>query len=157
MVTVTLTECVKIGDEDCLYLNVFTPEKPQVGKQLPVMVWIHGGGFANGCGNQEWYGPDYLVPKGVILVSINYRLAAFGFLSFANTECPGNFGLKDQSLGLKWVQQNISAFGGDPNNVTIFGESAGSASVHYQVLSPLSRGLFQKAIAQSACSINPFA
>lgn len=121
------------------------------------MVWIHGGGFSNGSGNFEWYGPDYLVPKGVILVGINYRLGALGFLSFKNNECSGNFGLKDQALALKWVQQNIQAFGGNPKNVTIFGESAGSTSCTYQMLSPLSRGLFQRAICQSGAALNNIA
>lgn len=135
--------------EDCLYLNVFTPAPCDDKNKLPVMVWIHGGGFTCGNGNRSMYGPDYLVPKGVIQVNINYRLGPFGFLSLNTPEYAGNNGLKDQNLGLRWVQENIAAFGGDPNNVTIFGESAGAASVQYHTLSPLSRGLFHRAIALS--------
>lgn len=146
-------ELLPDSSEDCLYVNVYTPQVPNNNQKLPVMAWIHGGGFTFGTGNRDSYGPDYIVPNGVILVSISYRIGAFGFLSLQTEECPGNYGLKDQSLALKWIQNNIAAFGGDPGNVTLFGESAGAASVQYQMLSPLSRGLFHKAIAQSGSAL----
>ncbi|XP_051172598.1 juvenile hormone esterase-like isoform X4 [Leptopilina boulardi] len=120
------------------------------------MVWIYGGGFINGSGNVDFYRPDYFMQHDVVFVSFNYRLGMLGFLNMDMEDCSGNQGLKDQVLALKWVQKNIGAFGGDKNNVTIFGESAGSASVHYLCISPLSKGLFHKAIAQSGVVINPF-
>nr|AHJ81345.1 carboxylesterase [Locusta migratoria] len=138
------------GAEDCLYLNVFTPElKP--AEPLPVMFWIHGGGWIDGSG--IGYGPDFLLNHDVVLVTINYRLGPLGFLSTEDAAAPGNFGLKDQTAALRWVRENIAAFGGDPSSVTIFGESAGGASVHYHMLSPLSRGLFHRAISQSGVSL----
>ncbi|XP_049311515.1 juvenile hormone esterase-like [Bactrocera dorsalis] len=146
-----------VGSEDCLYLNVYTPEKPRTSKPLPVMVNIHGGGFISGSGVSSYYAPDYLLDHDIILVSGNYRLGTLGFLSTETLDCPGNFGLKDQSLILRWVQQNIAAFGGDPNSVTIFGNSAGGASVTYQLVSSLSEGLFHKAIVQSGSYYNPWA
>jgi para-nitrobenzyl esterase len=139
--------------EDCLRLNVWAPVKP--GK-YPVMVWIHGGGFHGGSGSQM--GPDAgnsIVAQGVILVSINYRLGVLGFFAHPelSAESPdkgsGNQGVLDQIAALKWVQRNIAAFGGDPANVTIFGESAGGASVGLLTLSPAAKGLFQRAIAES--------
>nr|AME15818.1 carboxylesterase [Bactrocera dorsalis] len=145
-----------VGSEDCLYLNVYTPEKPRTSKPLPVMVNIHGGGFISGSGVSSYYAPDYLLDHDIILVSGNYRLGTLGFLSTETLDCPGNFGLKDQSLILRWVQQNIAAFGGDPNSVTIFGNSAGGASVTYQLVSSLSEGLFHKAIVQSGSYYNPW-
>ncbi|GLG95971.1 Carboxylic ester hydrolase [Gryllus bimaculatus] len=147
-----------IGQEDCLYLHVYTPQLPSAGAVLkPVMVWIHGGGFTNGTGNPDMYGPEYLVDADIVLVAINYRVGILGFLSLDNESAPGNMGLKDQVAALHWVKENIAAFGGDPNNVTIFGESAGGASVHYLMLSPLTKGLFHKVIAQSGCALNPWA
>ncbi|XP_026299635.1 bile salt-activated lipase isoform X2 [Apis mellifera] len=121
------------------------------------MVWIHGGAFMVGSGNDDIYGPDYLMRKDIVLVKINYRLGVLGFLNLEHEIAPGNQGLKDQVMALKWVQENISSFGGDPNNVTIFGESAGGGSVHYLTISPLAQGLFHKAIAQSGVAINPWA
>ncbi|XP_026318750.1 esterase B1-like [Hyposmocoma kahamanoa] len=140
------------GSEDCLYLNVYTPNiKPD--KPLPVMFWIHGGGFYWGSGNDDFYGPDFLVRQEVILVTINYRLEVVGFLCLGTEDVPGNAGMKDQVAALKWVNKNISNFGGDPNNVTIFGESAGGASVGFHLISPMSKGLFKRAILQSGvCS-----
>ncbi|XP_022828109.1 liver carboxylesterase B-1-like [Spodoptera litura] len=136
------------GSEDCLFLNVYTPElKPQ--NPLPVMFFIHGGGFYSGSGNDDMYGPEFLVRQGVILVTINYRLEVLGFLCLDTEEVPGNAGMKDQVAALQWVNKNISNFGGDPNNITIFGESAGGASVGYHLVSPLTKGLFQRAICQS--------
>ncbi|XP_052867374.1 juvenile hormone esterase [Anopheles cruzii] len=146
------------GNEDCLFLNVYSPELP-VGEdnpQLPVMVWIHGGAFSFGSGNAFLYGPDYLVPNGVVLVTFNYRLGPLGFLSVGR-DAPGNAGLKDQVLALRWVQDNIAAFGGNPNDVTIFGQSAGSVSVQLLTLAPIAKGLFHKAIAQSGSVLNPWA
>ncbi|XP_012287397.1 esterase FE4-like [Orussus abietinus] len=134
------------GDEDCLYLNVYTTS---LDEKRPVMVWIHGGGFTGGSGNETFVGPDYLIKENVILVTFNYRLGVLGFLNLDHKLAPGNQGLKDQVAALSWVKENIPAFGGDPENVTIFGESAGGASVHYLTLSPLAKGLFHKAIMQS--------
>ncbi|XP_043593211.1 juvenile hormone esterase-like [Bombus pyrosoma] len=145
-----------VGDDDCLYLNVYRPMKPTSTK-MSVMVWIHGGAFMMGSGNDEYYGPVYFMRKDVILVTINYRLGVLGFLNLEHEVAPGNQGLKDQVMALKWVQENICNFGGDPNNVTIFGESAGASSVHYLTLSPLAHGLFHKAIIQSGAALNPWA
>lgn len=114
-------------DEDCLFLNVHTRS---LGNNLPVMFWIHGGSFSGGNGNAWTYGPDHLIDDGVVLVTINYRLGALGFLSTEDSNAPGNYGMKDMIQALKWVRNNIRAFGGDPDNVTIFGESAGGAAVH---------------------------
>lgn len=121
------------------------------------MVWIHGGGFVFGDGSPMLFGPENLVANSVIMVSMNYRLGALGFLSLGTEDIPGNAGLKDQTLALKWVQTNIHYFGGDPDKVTIFGESAGGASVQYHMLSPMSKGLFRGAIMQSGSSNNPWA
>nr|AJN91206.1 carboxylesterase [Cnaphalocrocis medinalis] len=139
------------GSEDCLYLNVYSPDlRPD--QPLPVMVWIHGGGFMSGSGNDDLYGPEFLIRQGVILVTFNYRLEVLGFLCLDSEEVPGNVGMKDQVAALKWVQKNIASFGGDPENVTIFGESAGGASVCGHLLSPMSKGLFKRAIAQSGAT-----
>lgn len=147
------------GNEDCLFLNVYTPKLPDsdTNSKLPVLFWIHGGGFQFGNGNAFLYGPDYLIPENIILVTINYRLGALGFLNTGTPDAPGNAGLKDQVLALKWVRDNIKSFGGDPNAVTIAGQSAGSASVHYLLLSPMAKGLFKRAIAQSGVALNPWA
>lgn len=143
-----LTDKFILGSEDCLYLNVYTKDlKPKA--PLPVMVFIHGGGYKSGSGNDSRYGPDFLVDHGVILVTLNYRLEALGFLCLDTEEVPGNAGLKDQVAAFKWVKENIRNFGGDSENVTIFGESAGGASTVYHLLSPLSKGLFKKAISMS--------
>lgn len=141
-------------NEDCLFLNIYTKS---LTDNLPVMVWIHGGSFSGGSGNSLVYGPDYLVDDGVMVVSINYRLGPLGFLSTGDNNAPGNYGLKDAVLALKWIQDNIARFGGDPNRVTIFGESAGGAFVHYLILSPSARGLFNRAISQSGSALNPWA
>jgi para-nitrobenzyl esterase len=134
--------------EDCLYLNVFTPS---AGGLHPVMVWIHGGALVTGESND--YDPTGLVEDGVTVVTINYRLGALGFLAHpaladANGQS-GDYGLMDQQAALRWVRRNIAGFGGDPHNVTIFGESAGGLSVLSQVASPQARGLFERAIAES--------
>ncbi|XP_049861359.1 fatty acyl-CoA hydrolase precursor, medium chain-like isoform X4 [Schistocerca gregaria] len=142
------------GSEDCLYLNVFTPElRPK--ELLPVMVWIHGGGFMEGSATTYEYG--YLMDYDVVVVAINYRLGPLGFLSTGDEASPGNYGFKDQVAALRWVKENIEAFGGDPGSVTIFGESAGGASTHYLMLSPLAKGLFHRSISQSGVALSPWA
>ncbi|VVC93855.1 unnamed protein product [Leptidea sinapis] len=135
------------GNEDCLYLNVYTPTCTPI--KLPVMVYIHGGAFRIGDGNSDRYGPVFLLKHNVILVTINYRLEILGFLCLDSKDIPGNAGMKDQVAALRWVQKNIRNFGGDPDNVTIFGESAGGASVSFHLVSPMSKGLFKRAIMQS--------
>ena len=145
----------EFGDEDCLFLNVYTPG-PKTGQKsghgLPVMVWIHGGNLTFWSGGL--FDPTPLVEKGgVIVVTINYRLGVLGFLAHPSLDAEGhlnaNYGLMDQQFALKWVRRNIAAFGGDPGQVTIFGESAGGLSVYSQLASPTAAGLFQRAIAES--------
>ncbi|KAL7646027.1 UNVERIFIED_CONTAM: hypothetical protein RMT77_002928 [Armadillidium vulgare] len=143
------------GKEDCLRLNVYTKVPNQQNKKLPVMVFIHGGAFVLGSANE--YQPYILMNEDIVLVVIQYRVGIFGFLSTEDSVMPGNMGLKDQQLALKWVKGNIESFGGDSNSITIFGESAGGASVHYQVLSPGSKGLFNRAIIQSGTALCPWA
>lgn len=123
------------------------------------MVWIHGGGFVYGSGSTAFYGPEYFMTSDVVLVTINYRLGLLGFLALDDQTLgvSGNAGMKDQVMALRWVQENIQTFGGDPKNVTIFGESAGSASVHALILSPMAKGLFHRAIMQSGCVLNAWA
>ncbi|XP_033229045.1 esterase E4-like [Belonocnema kinseyi] len=147
-----------VGKEDCLYLNVYTPNQNLASTQdlLPVMVWIHGGAFNSGNSSSTGYGPDYLLDKDVIFVSLNYRLGILGFLSTGDLEAPGNFGLKDQVLALKWVQKNIRAFGGNPERVTIFGQSSGAISVGLHLLSDASNGLFHQSIIQSGSVLVPW-
>src|SRR5215471_10003372 len=145
--------------EDCLYLNLWMPEVHSPAP-LPVMVWIYGGGFHAGASSEPRQDAANLSKKGVLVVSMNYRLGIFGF--FSNPElaresghnASGNYGLMDQLAALKWVKQNIAAFGGDPNNVTIFGESAGSFSVSALMASPLAKGIFQKAIGESGAAFS---
>lgn len=139
--------------EDCLYLNLWTPETQTAAKR-PVMVWIHGGAFVVGGSNLPLWNGAALASKGAVVVNFNHRLGQLGFfahpaLDQENPGGPANFGLLDQMAALKWVQQNIAAFGGDPSNVTIVGESAGAQSVLALMASPLAKGLFQKSIAQS--------
>jgi len=141
--------------ENCLFLNVYTPPRA-AGRPLPVMVWIHGGGFTGGAG-RVYDGAVLAARHHVIVVTINYRLSAFGFLALPSldAESPdnssGNYGLMDQQAALRWVRGNAFAFGGDPGNVTIFGESAGGASVCANMASPTAFGLFSRAIAESGC------
>ncbi len=140
--------------EDCLSLNVWTPTANSEAK-LPVMVWIYGGGFAAGASSEPRQDGEQLARKGVVVVSLNYRLGVFGFFSHpelakeSGRNSSGNYGLLDQVAALHWVRKNIAAFGGDPGNVTIFGESAGSFSVSALMASPLTPGLFEKAIGES--------
>jgi para-nitrobenzyl esterase len=140
--------------EDCLTLNVWTPANAKPGS-LPVMVWIYGGGFTGGGTSESRQDGQFLAARNMVVVSMNYRLGIFGFFELPEltAESPhhasGNYGLLDQTAALAWVKTNIAAFGGDPANVTIFGESAGSSSVSAQMASPLARGLFAKAIGES--------
>jgi para-nitrobenzyl esterase len=146
--------------EDCLYLNVWAPPR-QAGRRLPVVVWIHGGGYVNGSTSMALYHGDRLARKGVLVVTIAYRLGALGFLAHPalSAESPhhssGNYGLMDQIAALRWVQRNIAAFGGDPGRVTIAGQSAGAMAVSALIASPPARGLFQRAIAQSGGIFEP--
>jgi len=144
--------------EDCLYLNVWAPRLTLQTKKtdpLPVMVWIHGGGLTRGSGSSAIYDGAGLAAKGVVLVTINYRLGVFGYMAHPEASAEssagvsGNYGTSDQIAALEWVKRNIEGFGGDPNNVTIFGESAGSWSVHHMLATPKAKGLFHKAIGQS--------
>jgi para-nitrobenzyl esterase len=138
--------------EDCLYLNIWTPATTSSDK-LPVIVWIHGGGYYGGSGAQPLYDGSHLTSRGVIVVTLNYRLGVFGFFAHpeltAHEHVTGNQGLLDQVAALTWVKRNIAAVGGDPNKVTIMGESAGAGSVAILTASPLAAGLFQRAIAES--------
>ena len=142
------------ASEDCLYLNVWTPAKGAADR-VPVMVWIHGGGFQAGAGPEARHDGEVFARKGVVLVSLNYRLGVFGFFSHpeltkeSGRNASGNYGLLDQVAALEWVKENIAAFGGNPDNVTIFGESAGSLAVSALMASPLATGLFHKAIGES--------
>jgi para-nitrobenzyl esterase len=167
------TECPQVGaypddsapeamSEDCLYLNVWSPS--HAGKaRLPVMVWIYGGGLTNGSGATALYAGDALARKGVIVVTINYRLGALGYLAHpdltreASEHVSGNYGFLDQIAALAWVQRNIAAFGGDPGNVTVFGQSSGSISISALTVSPLARGLFKRAIGESGGLFEPLA
>lgn len=143
------------GDEDCLYLNIFTPKPMDTRPHLPVMVYIHGGGYL--CGSTSEYPPYALLNEDVVLVTVQYRLGILGFLSTEDDVVPGNMGLKDQTLALSWVQRNVNKFGGDPLHITLFGESAGAASVHFQILTPKSIGMFKRAILQSGNALCPWA
>ena len=142
------------SSEDCLFLNVYAPANSSADRKLPIMLWIHGGGYTGGSGNEPRHNGDFLPLKDVVLVTINYRLGVFGFLVTDELAkeaggAAGNYGLLDMVAALKWVKANAAAFGGDADNVTIFGESAGSFAVSTLMASPLARGLFAKAIGQS--------
>ncbi|MBA4258910.1 MAG: carboxylesterase [Chitinophaga sp.] len=143
------------SSEDCLYLNVWKPAKAEANSNLPVMVWIHGGGFTGGSGSgPQNFGHEFS-KLGVILININYRLGRLGFFAFPAlskefpNEAKGNYGYMDQIAALQWIQKNINAFGGNPKNITIFGFSAGGVSVHSLMTIPAAKGLFHKAISQS--------
>jgi para-nitrobenzyl esterase len=146
------------SSEDCLFINVWRPSAAASGAKLPVMVWIFGGGFVAGSSAMPFTSGTQFAKQGVVLVAANYRVGRFGFFAFPalsqeHTDEPkGNYAYMDQIAALKWVQKNIAAFGGDPNNVTIFGFSAGGVSVHSLMTSPTARGLFQKAIVESGGS-----
>jgi para-nitrobenzyl esterase len=145
------------ASEDCLYLNIWTPAKTAKDK-VPVLVWIHGGGFAAGANMEPLFDGDVVAKKGVVLVNITYRLGILGFLAHpelskeTTNHVSGNYGLLDQIAALKWIKKNIAAFGGDPNKITIFGESAGGISVSMLAASPLAKGLFEGVISDSGGS-----
>lgn len=169
----------KKQSEDCLFVNVYTPAPatapasawrpggaqvhtaPDTGKDAdalrPVLFWVHGGAFKFGDGNFDMLTPELFLEKGVLVVTINYRLGPFGFLTTGTADAPGNAGLKDQALALRWTHDNIRAFGGDPSAITIYGESAGGASVHHLGLSPLCKGLFRGIIASSGLATSHWA
>ena len=138
--------------EDCLYLDVYSPN---VSQSLPVLFYIHGGGYDHG--TALTYPSDLLALHGLVVVVIQYRLGPFGFLTTGDSSAPGNYGMLDQVEALKWVKDNIKYFGGDPSRVTICGISAGATSVSLHLLSPLSKGLFHQAIAESGVDLSPFA
>jgi para-nitrobenzyl esterase len=140
--------------EDCLFLNVYAPADSTDKSKLPVMFWIHGGGYSGGASSEPRHNGDFLPLKGVVLVTINYRLGVFGFLATSDLAkeangTAGNYGLLDMVAALQWVKENIQKFGGDPGNVTIFGESAGSFAVSTLMATPMAKGLFAKAIGES--------
>ena len=139
-------------DEDCLYLNIWTPAR-RPGEGLPVMIWVHGGSNVNGWAHEPNYVGAALAARGVVVVTINYRMGALGFLpiplDIASEVPPGNYGISDIIAATKWVKENAAAFGGDPGNMTMFGESAGAANIYALMKSPQAEGLFQRAILQS--------
>jgi para-nitrobenzyl esterase len=146
-----------VPSEDCLYLNVYAPSDAKAKSKLPVMFWIHGGGYAGGAASEPRHNGDFLPLKGVVLVTINYRSGVFGFLATNELAregdgAAGNYGLMDMIAALHWVNANIAKFGGDPDNVTIFGESAGSFAVSTLMASPMAQGLFEKAIGESGAA-----
>ncbi|XP_068989555.1 juvenile hormone esterase-like isoform X1 [Neodiprion pinetum] len=159
-----------VGDEDCLYINVYTPHEilsscdPHIkvhecpkSTLFPVMVFFYGGGYVSGSFLPTSYGPEYILDKDVVLVVFNYRLGPLGFLSTGDEVASGNWGLKDQILALKWVQDNIAHFGGDPDQVTLFGQSAGGASIHLLSLTNVTIGLFHRYITQSGPALSSLA
>ncbi|XP_046493230.1 esterase E4-like isoform X1 [Neodiprion pinetum] len=165
--TVDSNECPQIslfskkinGDEDCLYLNVYTPQLPKnsISRLLPVMVFFHGGEFIIGSDTSSVYGPEFLLDKDVILVTLNYRLGPLGYLSTGDKVASGNWGLKDQILALKWVQSNVKYFGGDPDQVTLFGQSTGAGSVHLLTMMDITIGLFHRYITESGSALAAWA
>ena len=146
------------SSEDCLYINVWTP-RPDSSAHLPVMVWIHGGGFTGGAGNESLFNGESFVARGVVLVTLNYRLGLFGFYSHpaltssSRSRASGNYGLLDQNAALHWVRENIAQFGGDPGAITVFGQSAGGGSVIALLASPLTRGIVRSAIVESGAML----
>ncbi|KAL4825675.1 hypothetical protein H8958_007643 [Nasalis larvatus] len=160
----TITQDSTYGDEDCLYLNIWVPQdRKQVSRDLPVMIWIYGGAFLMGSGhganflsNYLYDGEEIATRGNVIVVTFNYRVGPLGFLSTGDANLPGNYGLRDQHMAIAWVKRNIAAFGGDPSNITLFGESAGGASVSLQTLSPYNKGLIRRAISQSGVAVSPW-
>ncbi|XP_030290582.1 bile salt-activated lipase-like [Sparus aurata] len=161
---ISMLQTSSFGGEDCLYLNIWVPQGQQVSSDLPVMIWFYGGGFMVGGSmganflNNYLYSGQEIADKGkVIVVSVGYRVGVLGFLSTGDSSLPGNYGLWDQHAAIAWVHRNIRSFGGDPDNITLFGESAGGASVSYQTLSPHNKGLFKRAISQSGVAFCPWA
>ena len=147
------------GQEDCLMLNIYVPEQAlsEAADKRSVMVWVHGGGLSVGSNNMntgDKYSPFPLLDRDIIVVAINYRLSYLGFMYMGTEAVPGNAGLRDQTLAMRWVQDHISQFGGNPGSVTLAGQSGGAWSVSYHLASPLSRGLFQRAILESGTSVS---
>ncbi|XP_050498647.1 juvenile hormone esterase-like [Diabrotica virgifera virgifera] len=142
--------------EDCLYINVYSPQKPGSNNFLPVLLWIHGGAFVFEAATIDYFGPKYLMDAGIVVVTFNYRLGPFGFVGTNDGVIPLNIGLKDQRFAMEWVNKNINLFGGNPDHVTIAGESSGSLSVGYHLIGPWENGkqLFHAAIMQSASTIS---
>ncbi len=144
--------------EDCLFLNIFTPDTAKEGDKLPVLIYIHGGGFTGGCGHEKHFDGPVWPTKGVIGVTLNYRLGPMGFVCLPQLKeeagFTGNYGLYDQLSAIKWVKDNIASFGGDPDNMTIMGQSAGAMSVQQHCLSPLSEGLFHRAVMSSGGGVS---
>ncbi|XP_060517182.1 pyrethroid hydrolase Ces2e-like [Cylas formicarius] len=155
-ISMTYSENEPDQSEDCLHINVYTPPR-NIAEKLPVMFWIYGGAFTTGCSSDSVSDPHALVSEDVIVVTFNYRLGLYGFLSTSDKVILGNAGLKDQLLALKWTQRNIEFFGGDPEKVTIFGESAGGMSVGAHIANKKSAGLYRAAICQSGCSLTSLA
>ncbi len=145
-------------NEDCLFLNIFTPESAKEGDKLPVLIYIHGGGFTGGCGHEKHFDGPVWPTKGVIGVTLNYRLGPMGFVCLPQLKeeagFTGNYGLFDQLTAIHWIKHNIAAFGGDPDNMTIMGQSAGGMSVQQHCLSPLSEGLFKNAVMSSGGGVS---
>ncbi|XP_076025622.1 bile salt-activated lipase-like [Genypterus blacodes] len=161
---ISMLQTSAFGSEDCLYLNIWVPHGKDVSSNLPVMIWLYGGGFmvggsmgANFLNNYLYSGQEIADRGGVIVVSVGYRVGTLGFLSAGDSSLPGNYGLWDQHAAIAWVHRNIRPFGGDPDNITIFGESAGGASVNFQILSPHNKGLLRRAISQSGVALCPWA
>ncbi|XP_072227674.1 bile salt-activated lipase-like isoform X2 [Leuresthes tenuis] len=153
-----------MGSEDCLHLNIWVPHRRSVSTNLPVMVWIYGGGFlaggsmgANFLDNYLYSGQEIADRGNVIVVTLGYRVGTLGFLSTGDSDLPGNYGLWDQQAAIAWVHRNIRSFGGNPDNITVFGESAGAASVNFQILTPHNKGLLKRAISQSGVALCPWA
>ncbi|KOB64385.1 Uncharacterized protein OBRU01_24312 [Operophtera brumata] len=144
------------GTLDCLHINVYVPNTASILNRRPVLVWIFGGGFNTGSAGRQIYGPKYLVRHDVVMVTLNYRLGPYGFMCLDNPDVPGNEGLKDQRLALKWVKNNIEAFGGDANKITLFGESAGAASIDLHLYNQ-EENLFEQMIMQSGSALSPWA
>ena len=144
--------------EDCLFLNVFTPDKLEEGKKLPVIIYIHGGGFTGGCGHEKHFDEPMWPLYDVIGVTLNYRLGPMGFVCLPELKeeagYTGNYGLFDQMTAISWVRHNIAAFGGDPDCITIMGQSAGAMSVQQHCLSPLTEGMFHRAVMSSGGGVN---
>ncbi|XP_073818495.1 juvenile hormone esterase-like [Musca autumnalis] len=151
-----VTEHMDMLSEDCLHLNVYTKNVNSDQPLNPVIVFIHPGGFHRGTGISVLMGPQYFMERDIVLVTFNYRLGSLGFLATDTEEASGNMGLKDQVLVLRWIREHIEKFGGDPNSVTLWGYSAGSFSVGLHILSPMSKGLFHRAIMQSASPLGHF-
>ncbi|XP_042337474.1 bile salt-activated lipase-like [Plectropomus leopardus] len=161
---VTLLQTKTQGSEDCLYLNIFVPQGLKLSTNLPVMVYLFGGAFLLGTSNDvailgdSLYDGKEMADRGeVIVVTVNYRVGTMGFLSTGDARLPGNYGLWDQHAAISWVRRNIAAFGGNPDNITVFGQSAGAASASFQMLSPHNKGLFRRVITQCGVALSPWA